>query len=77
MTKYNWSSVIEWSATAMLIISVALSSWNYYPGNIFTGFIGNIGWMLMGIIWARPSLILISSVLSIIYAFGIFFYLHH
>jgi hypothetical protein len=72
--KYNWSAVIEWSATALLIACVVCSSLNWYPANVFTGFLGNAGWVAMGVIWKKPSLVIISVVLAGIYVGGMFYY---
>lgn len=70
----KYEAIIEWSSTALLIACVALSSFNWYPGNIFTGFLGNAGWIVMGFYWKKPSLITISTVLAGIYTFGIIYY---
>lgn len=74
--KYNWSAIIEWTSTALLIACVAFSSLNWYPANIFTGFLGNAGWIVMGYLWKKPSLITISTVLAAIYIGGMFYYFH-
>lgn len=74
--KYNWSAIVEWTSTALLIACVTLSSLNWYPANIFTGFLGNAGWIYMGFAWKKPSLMIISTVLAFIYIGGIYLYLH-
>ena len=66
---------IEWTATIVLIIGVALTSWNIYPANIFVSFAGNTLWFFLALHWKKWSLITIQIVVSIIYIFGIGKYL--
>lgn len=74
--KYNWSAIVEWTSVLLLIACVAFSSLNWYPANIFTGLFGNAGWIVMGVLWKKPSMVVISAILALIYVGGIFYYVH-
>jgi hypothetical protein len=58
-------------STAILIIGVALTAWNIYPLNIYLSLLGNVGWMIIGLMWKKWSLITIQIVVTIIYIAGI------
>jgi hypothetical protein len=62
---------IEWVSTAILIIGVALTAWNIYPLNIYLSLLGNVGWMAVGIMWNKWSLITIQIVVTLIYIAGL------
>jgi hypothetical protein len=70
----KYKAIIEWASTGLLVACVIASSLNWYPANIFLGFLGNAGWIGMGVFWKKLSLITISTVLAGIYTFGIFYY---
>jgi hypothetical protein len=62
---------MEWTATAVLMVGVALTAWNIYPLNIYFSLAGNFGWLIVGYMWRKWSLITIQLVVSIIYVAGI------
>jgi len=62
---------MEWVATAVLIAGVALTAWNIYPLNVYFSLAGNFGWLIVGYMWRKWSLITIQLVVSIIYVAGI------
>jgi hypothetical protein len=72
VTKY--STLIEWASTILLIASVALSSFNYYPANIIAGFLGSLGWVIISVSWNKWSLILVNVTLTLLYLSGIVMY---
>lgn len=61
---------IEWSATVILIIAVALNSFNVYPLNVYASAAGNFLWLLMALHWNKKSLITIQIFISILYIMG-------
>lgn len=65
---------IEWLATAVLIVGVALTSWNIYPANIYISAAGNLLWFLVGYHWKKWSLITIQIIVTGIYAVGMWKY---
>jgi hypothetical protein len=66
---------LEWSATAVLIASVALTSFNIYPLNVFVGLLGNLGWLAVALVWRKWSLLVVQVVITILYLSGAVKYL--
>ncbi len=64
-----WIS-IEWLATAVLIIGVALTSWNVYPLNVYASTAGNALWLAIALHWKKRSLIVIQVFILGIYIMG-------
>ena len=60
----------EWAATITLIIGVALTSFNYYPYNIYMSALGNFLWLLMALHWKKWSLITIQVFIMLLYIGG-------
>ena len=71
-TKYTWVWYAEWASTAILLIGCTLNALNVYPANIYWCLAGNFGWAVVAYVWQKWSLIVIQSVVSVIYIFGIF-----
>jgi hypothetical protein len=63
--------VLEWTATALLIAGVALTSWNIYPLNLYISLAGNFAWLLVALLWKKWSLITIEFVIILIYIAGV------
>jgi hypothetical protein len=63
--------IFEWLCTAILLVGVALTSFNIFPLNLWVLFIGNLGWVGLGIIWRKWSLIVMQTVITLIYIVGI------
>lgn len=62
---------IEWGSTVLVIVGALLTSFNIYPLNIYVILVGNFGWMIIGLMWKKPSLIIIQTVLTLIYIAGL------
>jgi hypothetical protein len=62
---------MEWTATFVLMIGVALTAWNIYPLNIYFSLAGNLGWLIVGYMWKKWSLIIIQLVVSALYIAGL------
>jgi hypothetical protein len=63
--------VIEWLSTIVLLVGVALTAYNIYPLGIWISFIGNLGWLVIGFMWRKWSLITIQIIISTIYFSGL------
>jgi hypothetical protein len=61
---------LEWTATAVLIASVALTSFNIYPANVFIGLLGNLCWLAVAVVWRKWSLFVVQVVITLLYASG-------
>lgn len=61
----------EWLCTIVLLAGVALTSFNIFPLNLWVLFIGNLGWIILGVVWRKWSLILMQIVITLIYVVGI------
>lgn len=70
MNKYVESG-FEWSSTVILLAGVVLTSFNVYPANIWFLLIGNLGWIALGWIWRKWSLIILQTIITVIYIAGI------
>ena len=65
---------IEWAATVCFLISVALTSLDIFPVNLYVSLATNLLWLWVGFIWRKWSLITVEAVVCVMYAVGIFRY---
>lgn len=63
--------LFEWGSTIILLCGAALTSLNIYPMNVFLSLAGNLGWLVVSVIWRKPSLIVIQLVITVIYVAGL------
>ena len=70
MKKLNRIEILEWSSTAILLLGVYLTSINLYPLNVYISLVGNIGWLIVGVIWKKWSLFTVQFVICGIYVLG-------
>lgn len=68
----TWEFWFEWGCTLVLIIGVALTSFNIYPLNIWLSFLGNLGWMILGYLWRKWSLFVVELIIVVIYMGGLY-----
>lgn len=61
----------EWTCTIILLAGVVLTSLNIFPLNIWFLLLGNVGWIILGIVWRKVSLIVLQTVITIIYIAGL------
>ena len=66
-----FAKIFEWLSTVILISGVALTSLNMYPANIYVSIVGNAGWLVMGFLWRKWSLITIQFFVLLIYIIGL------
>lgn len=62
---------LKWIATVALIIGAILTSMDIRPWNIWAFNIGNISWVIVGILWREASLVVLNLGLTLIYAVGL------
>lgn len=72
LKEQSWQFWFEWLCTVVLIVGVALTSYNVYPLNIWLCFLGNFGWMILGYMWRKWSLFIVELLIVIIYIAGIY-----
>ena len=72
LRKQTWEFWFEWTCTVVLILGVALTSFNIYPLNIWISFLGNLGWMILGYMWRKWSLFIVELIIVAIYLVGIY-----
>jgi hypothetical protein len=63
--------ILEWGITIVLIVGVALTSFNIFPLNLWISVIGNIGWLYLGYIWRKWSLLVVQLIITAIYIVGL------
>ena len=61
---------VEWSATVILLVGIWLTSFNFYPYNVFVSLFANLLWLWLGFIWKKWSLIVLEVVVVGIYLVG-------
>lgn len=62
---------LKWIATLALIVGAVLTSMDVRPWNIWAFNVGNISWIIVGILWREWSLIVLNVGLTAIYAVGL------
>jgi hypothetical protein len=65
-----YEKIFEWLATIILIIGVAFTAVNIYPLNVYFSLLGNLMWLILGVLWKKNSLIVIQLVIVTIYIAG-------
>jgi len=71
LTSKQIEFFFEWASTFVLLVGAALTSLNIYPMNVFLSLAGNLGWLVVSVMWRKPSLIVIQLVISVIYIGGL------
>ena len=71
LTSKQIEFIFEWGSTFILLCGAALTSLNIYPMNVFLSLAGNLGWLVVSVMWRKPSLIVIQLVISVIYVAGL------
>lgn len=62
---------LKWLATAMVIFGAVLTSANIAPLNIWVFNVGNLSWMIVGLLWLEWSLVALNGILVLIYVIGL------
>jgi len=75
----KWSIILEtiaeWSAVALSVSGVYLTSVNDYPLNLYVSAVGSVLWVVVGLRWRKGSLLTISVMFLSLYAYGIVKYM--
>lgn len=50
---------------------VALTAYDIFPLNLYVSLVGNLIWVAVGLVWRKPSLIIVSAVISAVYVSGL------
>jgi hypothetical protein len=69
--KYDWIFFMEWIGTLVVLIGVAMTSYNIYPANLYVGLLGTLMWTVVGWKWQKWSLLVIEAAIAILYVAGI------
>lgn len=64
--------LIKWLGTIICLIGIGLTSFNYYPSNIYFGLIGSGLWAFAGIAQKDYALFLVEFVAVVMYATGVY-----
>ena len=72
MSSKQIEFILEWSSTAILLLGVALTSFNVFPLNLWVCLAANAGWAAIGIVWKKWSLLIVQIVVTLIYVAGIY-----
>jgi hypothetical protein len=67
--------LIKWLGTIICLLGIGLTSFNYYPSNIYFGLIGSALWAFAGIAQKDYALFLVEFVAVVMYAAGVWVYL--
>jgi hypothetical protein len=62
--------ILEWSATFVLLVGVSLTSYNFYPYNVYISLLANLLWLWLGVVWKKWSLIVVEIVVVAMYLAG-------
>jgi hypothetical protein len=54
------------------MVGVWLTAINYYPLNVVFSVLGNFGWLVVAIVWRKPSLITVQLIIVTLYVIGVF-----
>jgi hypothetical protein len=65
--------LIKWVGTIICLLGIGLTSFNYYPANIYFGLIGSALWAFAGVAQKDYALFLVEFVALIMYAAGIMY----
>jgi hypothetical protein len=66
-------ALIKWTGTIICLMGIALTSFNYYPANIYFGLIGSALWAFAGIAQKDYALFLVEFVAVAMYATGVIY----
>lgn len=68
-TKTIWWT--KWISTWMAIGCAICSSMDWYPINVWLGFLAGVGWTWVGWKWGESALVVINVAMTLVYGFGV------
>ena len=66
-------NLIKWLGTIICLMGIGLTSFNFYPSNIYFGLIGSALWTFAGIAQKDYALFLVEFVAVVMYAIGVIY----
>ena len=66
-------NLIKWLGTIICLMGIGLTSFNFYPSNIYFGLIGSALWTFAGIAQRDYALFLVEFVAVVMYAIGVIY----
>lgn len=67
------TKILEWLSTLIVVTGVFLNSLGYYPEGPIIMTIGSIFWIIVGLRWKTPSIIITNSVIFILSSTGLMY----
>jgi len=64
-------TLLKWLGTILCLTGIGLTSFNYYPLNIFFSLVGSVLWTVAGVIQKDPPLFLVEIVAVFLYLGGV------
>ena len=64
-------ALTKWLGTIICLLGIGLTSFNYYPANIYFGLIGSALWTMAAIAQKDYALFLVEFVAVVMYATGV------
>ena len=65
--------LIKWVGTIICLLGIGLTSFNYYPANIYFGLIGSALWTAAAVTQKDYALFLVEFVAVVMYAMGVIY----
>ena len=65
--------LIKWVGTIICLLGIGLTSFNYYPANIYFGLIGSALWTAAAVAQKDYALFLVEFVAVVMYAMGVIY----
>ena len=66
-------ALTKWLGTIICLLGIGLTSFNYYPANIYFGLIGSALWTAAAIAQKDYALFLVEFVAVVMYATGVIY----
>jgi hypothetical protein len=66
--------MLEWVATLAVVVGAALTAFDGYPLSIAVCLAGSIPWLMVGLQWRRPSIVVIQATVILVYPMGSYGY---
>lgn len=63
--------LIKWLSSIVMVVTMALTSANMYPLNIYMGLLASFGWSYVSIRWNDRALIILNAVAILVYFIGV------
>lgn len=70
--KATW--LLEWGTTAVSVVAVVTAAYNIYPLYVYFMLVSSTGWLLLGWMWQKKSLMVIQLLMNVIYIAGLINY---